>query len=1112
VNLAVAPVIREVQDVVGSAFKHTLTPNSIWDGIVVISPRVVTKIVQPSRSRLLLSRPRLIEFLNQHIERKLLLISASPGYGKTSLLIDFVHETSMPICWYSLDASDSDPLVFLDYLVAAINRRFPRVGEQSRSILENCRTVTLDKGPFTCVMEAVVGTMVTEIQDNISDSFIIVLDDYHSIAESDVINRLVETLIAYLPEKAHLIISSRAKPEKLNLTRLAAHNQIAALGVQELQFTAEEIQALVLQSHQVELSAEETRELATRSEGWVAGILLTTPQLWRGLYQRLLQRRDADNVELYRFLATEAFMHIDPEQQRFLLDCAVLFRMDAQICNELLGIHHAGELLRTLEDQNLFMLELGGESGGSYYRFHNLYHDFLRYRLKETDPTRWLDLNRRAAELYDKTDSFKGQAIAHYLAAGLPEDAARLIEQIAQSTFDSGQWTTLADWIDALSAEVLDAHPDLVVMRGMVHAETGENAESQAAYAKAIAIFHERGDELAAAKVVVWRAMLWRQIGSYREAIDACSSVLEPLHSQDARVEEARAYRTIGAAYAYLGEYPSSINEQEKALKLYQELGDDLRVAWLHHDMGASLRFLGDHRAEDHFSRALDYWQQTHNVVGLSTTLNSIGVGHHQEGNYAEALEVLEAARELAHQIAHRRNEAYALASLGDVYRDQGEYAHALELYRQVLDIAEQLNGFILTYALNAVGESYSLLDDANAACDYLARAMKVALAHRSNYEIGLVETTLGICVTRSGSVVDAIKHLSRAVKLLNTMKRDRVRARLHLAQAYFLNRQSDRARSQLETIVEENPALVVTAIPFIFADQKYLQPLIQFAVAKRIGDDYYAPVLGQLREPGCHPEGVPQVPRLIVQARAFGHAQVYVGAEKEMVTTWKTDLVKQLFFLVLARPDGLSTEEIIELLWVDKQTSDPVNTFHTTKARLRKAIPNCIEKDQGVYVLAQDIELHYDVGEFETLIQSARSAKTDGERLQAYERAIQLYQGDYFEDCYNDWCQELRVRLRKTYLDAILATAEIKERQGDLQSTRDLYQQYLQKDRDCEQIYRALMRLQARMGDRVGAVKTYQQCVQVLQKDLEILEPSPETVELYTQIVKGETAFALAD
>ena len=164
------------------------------------SSHMTTKIVQPNRNRRLLYRSRLVNFLHDQLEHKLIVISASAGYGKTSLLIDFAHETSLPVCWYSLDDSDRDPHVFLEYLTATVNRRFPNIGEQAQQVLTH--------GETTRDFDAVVGVLINEIQEN-AKPFVIVLDDYHTIAESEAINHIVETLLLLLPDQVHLIISSR---------------------------------------------------------------------------------------------------------------------------------------------------------------------------------------------------------------------------------------------------------------------------------------------------------------------------------------------------------------------------------------------------------------------------------------------------------------------------------------------------------------------------------------------------------------------------------------------------------------------------------------------------------------------------------------------------------------------------------------------------------------------------------------------------------------------------------------------------------------------------------------------------------------------------------------
>ncbi len=202
------------------------------------SPHVVTKIVQPSRSRLLIHRSRLVDFLHENIQRRLVLLCAATGYGKTSLLVDFAHATTLPVCWYSLEASDRDPQVFLEYLIASVQRSFPIVGERAQAVLSSGRSS----------WEAVLGALSAEIQDQIADPFVIILDDYYTVADSDAVNQVLDALTVRLPQKAHLIISSRTLPTRLALARLAVRHELVTLRVGDLQFTAEETQTLVRQN------------------------------------------------------------------------------------------------------------------------------------------------------------------------------------------------------------------------------------------------------------------------------------------------------------------------------------------------------------------------------------------------------------------------------------------------------------------------------------------------------------------------------------------------------------------------------------------------------------------------------------------------------------------------------------------------------------------------------------------------------------------------------------------------------------------------------------------------------------------------------------------------
>lgn len=1057
----------------------------------MISPHVVTKIVQPSRSRLLLHRSRLVDFLHQQNHRKLIILSASAGYGKTALLVDFAHETTLPICWYQVDASDRDPQVFLDYLIAAIRRPFPDVGERAQALLGG--------GTGSFDSDLVIGALITDIQENIRDPFVIILDDYQTVAESEAINHIMDSLLLLLPEKAHLILSSRTLPAGLALTRLAVRQEVAALSASELQFTGEEIRRLLYQNYQTSLGPEQTSEIAERCEGWIAGILLTTPILSEGLLQRLAPG-PATHENVYRFLATETFLHLSPELQRFLLDSSILIRLDAETCNHVLETRNAADVLHALEDRNLFLIRLDDANQLSY-RYHNLFQEFLRQRLRETDPSRWLALNHRAAEFYETRGEFRGQAIRHYLAAEMYTEAAGVIEAIAQSTFDSGHWSVLADWIDALPSKVLEAHPSLIVTRGIVYAEMGKTDQAETAYTEAIKIYEQGGDPVSAAKTVVWRAMLWRLKGRYRDAIEVCQRALETLQQNHAQPEEAHAWRIIGSTHMLLGEFPRCVKELEKSLQLYEALGDQVRVAWLHHDIGTTLRVHGDPQADPHYHQALDFWRRTQNTAGTAITLNSIGVGYHQNGDYSQAINVLEEARTLAHRMGNRRSEAFALASLGDVYRDQGDLPRALELYRQATDLGQHVAGFILTYALIALGETYRLSVDRENAPRYLLQALEVAHTHQSNYEIGLAETALGIWEYTQGQVEEGTRRLGHAVDLLKTTQRDAARARLHLARAFLLQHKDEKAKQPLKAIAEQDSPLKAVAIPFLVADRVQLLPVLRFAVDKKLGRGYFHPALEKVsatrQAAGARTPSGP-----IIRISAFGATQVAVGERVLTRRDWGTQWVKELFFLALHHSEGLLKEQIVEMIWRDKSAAQAIISFHNAAYRLRRLIPQCLVYEDGVYSLARDLNIEYDVAQFNQLIRRAEETQDELERVEKHEAAIALYRGEFFVESYSDWCLDLRERLRRQYLDALLALARACEQHGDPAKAIGYYQVLIDKDRDREDVYRALMRLQYRTGDRASAVKTYQQCAHVLREQLNIPSPSRDTLALYEKIV----------
>jgi LuxR family maltose regulon positive regulatory protein len=402
---------------------------------------------------------------------KLTLVSASVGFGKTTLVSEWIASCGRPVAWLSLDEGDDDPVRFVSYLVAALRTIKAGIGEGLVAVLQS---------PQPPPTESILTTLINEIT-TIPDNFIFVLDDYHVIDSKPVDNALT-FLIEHLPPQMHLVIATREDP-KLPLSRLRVRNQLTELRAADLRFTPAEAAGFLNQVMGLDLSAEDIAALETRTEGWVAGLQLAAISMQgHSDTTSFIKSFTGSHYFVLDYLVEEVLQQQSESIRTFLLRTSILGRMCGPLCDTVLGSPSASgqetvsaqETLEYLERTNLFIVPLDSER--RWYRYHHLFGDLLRQRLGK--PKEFAEFHLRASQWHEENGDL-GAAFHHAIAAGDFVRAAGLAEAAWQGMNESFQSAAWLGWVKKLPDQLIRTRPVLCTQIAQAFTDTGDLEASE---------------------------------------------------------------------------------------------------------------------------------------------------------------------------------------------------------------------------------------------------------------------------------------------------------------------------------------------------------------------------------------------------------------------------------------------------------------------------------------------------------------------------------------------------------------------------------------------------------------------------------------------------------
>jgi LuxR family maltose regulon positive regulatory protein len=949
---------------------------------------------------------------------------------------------------------------------------------------------------------------------------------------SQGVNDLVNYLIQRLPSQCALVIESRAVPN-LDLTLLFARDEILSFNATFLHFTNQEIYDLAHLQGMTQFTEREAEQLNTIFNGWIAGILLGTRLGDRHI---LRSGRDVyvserapdvqiDRQNLFAYLVNVVFEH-DHENYTFLKETAILPQITPALCNAMLESNNAAERLLYLELQGLFVIRSNSDSQLTYI-CHPVLREMLCDDLRRWSLERFIMLHRRAMEYWRTVGDFE-QAIQHAIEANMHDEVAHLILQAYKPLLEHMRLETLTRWIDALPFGTIMKYPELLLVQANTYLRLSKYIQALPILTMASEVLKQQPslvdeDErpLLQAAISIASSEALFEVGEYRKAQQLCLELIEQVAADEVALH-AEAHTLLGVCSNVQGNYNLGIAHLQKALLLWGRDSERAQTAKLHNTLARTYGLIGNYAlAEHHLSRAAKCWDRLQDNWGKVNNLLNMGMIKQRQGEYGYAEACFKQALTMARNLVYfRRGEAYALANLGDLYLIQGNYHQALASTEDGLTIARHLEDrYLINCTLCTLAMTYLYMGDSETAMFLLSEACSVSknsghekvnreltrcmiLLHQQKYD------EAGICLVE---LKEYLQDIGLPWELLC--------ATLRLGECLLLQKRPAEAVQHINEVApiilgNDYEQTVLNELSHLPSLERAIRTMPELANLRSILQSE-TQAEEQQEELSSELSGVAGDLTVLENARLkiFALGEPSIVVDEKAITHWRRPRAMELFFLLLDSGHPLRKEQIITALWpdVDEHISQ---TLHSTIHYLRKSMGEaCIASRSGTYWLDLNAlyghRVWYDVAAFQQHIVKAKAALNAGDDVTAqaeFLAAVDLYQGDYVQSFYSDWCMFQRDKLRLFYIDARQQLALITWRHEQFDECVNQWQHVLAIDDCIEDAHYGLMRCYIRRGQRGLALRQYQRCAEILQRELGI-EPGTTMQNLFQSLLKNPTS-----
>ncbi|MFK5954388.1 MAG: BTAD domain-containing putative transcriptional regulator [Desulfobacterium sp.] len=1083
-------------------------------------------------------------------DKRLTIVTAGAGYGKTTLVSQALNGMADPAIWYRLDATDRDLSTFLAYLVMGICRICPGF---------NCDAVTghLSDSPGHIDGEIRLRLLLVELDACLETDLILVLDDFHKVQDSQAIKNAMNFLMENSTAALHLVLISRVAVS-LPVSRLKAQQQLLEIRCDDLLFSRGQTALLCNDILKTKWCPDFLDRIYDLTKGWVSGIVLFYNAFQTNIKQipQCLEHPYALPDTIADYLEEEVFSQLESNIKDFLLSTAVLKHLDPGFCDEWLGIEESRQILSSLAAHHVLIQKKTVNK--SRYGHHPLFRLFFQKKLLAISSGKAIaGLHRKAGILYEDQGKIQ-DALTHYLAATDFKDAVRLLNTSGRHLFREEKYGMLKAALGKIPHQYYEDYPWVLCLYGKLHGVSGDHWAAAKSYASALGHFVHQGQAEGACLCQIEMALNFYLAGQFLDSAKVLEEILSrPDISDELRIE-ALGYLTYLSIHLrhkkewahyyamtesvlrkmeggeldsrltvwldiYRGYTYIAVNENEKALEIVRSVewrvqqGDGLDDFYGHYALASSACY-SLHRFKEGLEYACKglegFTEETTNMDGAHPTWqparpNPAGVRDRGGQDTTLPIILLQAAK-----------NAFGLGRI-----------------RQTIAYASKSEGLFCS-----MGVKWCQALGLNLLCTAYARKGDMVLAEQSALSgIGLLKgidqpLTMGTLMGNLAVVLIKANRSKEALPLIrnaeNAFKPIGLSHWIDLwLSMYHWHRDRDQGRAQFLSALQfynrtQNFCIVAERhwiVPYL-ADtyaRGHLRDYI-FNVLQKTGSDAILD-LKQLLRGTCSAalktaasgllRDLPKPDPPGLKIALLGRFHVFAGDRKIGAEKWGNRKIRSLFqYLAYFRARGyVNRDVLIEMLWPDQDPAKTKNRFHVTMTTLRRVLePDLPDGAPSSYISRVGDTYRIDLGKtgwvdahgFGDKVTLANREK-DPQKAAGYcMEAAAAYTGDLLAEApFCQWCRDIRQDLRNQYLNILQTIIHHFEMLGEFENCIVYTQKYLGVDRTDEKMVRALMGFYARTGNLVQVASTLRRCRENLRLELDC-PVEPETLDLAGQLL----------